>query len=266
MMRNRASAAAIIVLAVVLGASCNGWRGFGFRATGPEMPRLRHELALKPGMSVADVGAGRGELTVALAADVRPSGQVFSTDIVTHALEQIRARVAAAALRNVTVGQAHARDTGLPTSCCDAVVLRRVYHHLSDPEATNLDLLRALRPGGLLAIIDFPPMFSWLWPWSPKDTSGNRTGHGVAAGLVVEEVTAGGFTLVKVIEDWPGRGPLKSYCAIFRKPEVGPVNGEVLRRYRFGKPDTAHARLNLGAPRALLIEALEGTRTALAAR
>jgi hypothetical protein len=44
----------------------------------------------------------------------------------------------------------------------------------------------------------------------------------VAAALVVEEVTAGGFTLVKVIEDWPGRGPLKSYCAIFRKPEAGP--------------------------------------------
>ena len=222
MMRNRRSTAAIIVLAVVLGAGCsNGWRGFGFRATGPEMPRLRHELALKPSMSVADVGAGRGEVTVALAAEVGPSGQVFSTDIDTHALEQIRARVAAAALQNVTVVQAHARDTGLRTSCCDAVVLRRVYHHLSDPAATNLDLLRALRPGGVLAIIDFPPMFSWLWPWSPKDP-GNRTGHGVAAGLVVEEVTAGGFTLVKVIEDWPGRGPLKSYCAIFRKPEAGP--------------------------------------------
>jgi hypothetical protein len=57
----------------------------------------------------------------------------------------------------------------------------------------------------VLAIIDFPPMFSWLWPWSPKDSPANRAGHG-AAGLVVEEVTAGGFTLVKVIEDWPGRG------------------------------------------------------------
>lgn len=146
MMRNRGSTAALIVLAVVLGSGCNGWRGFGFRATRPEMPRLRHELALKPGMSVADVGAGRGEVTVALAAEVGPSGQVFSTDIDTHALEQIRARVAAAPLQNVTVVQAHARDTGLPTSCCDAVVLRRVYHHLSDPESTNLDLLRALRP------------------------------------------------------------------------------------------------------------------------
>jgi SAM-dependent methyltransferase len=218
MMRTRGSTAVIILVAVVLGAGCEGWRGFGFRAGGAEMPRLRHELALKPGMSVADVGAGRGELTVALAAEVGPSGQVFSTDIDTQALEQIRARVAAAALQNVTVVQAHARDTGLRTHCCDAVVLRRVYHHLSDPLATNGDLLRVLRPGGVLAIIDFPPMLSWLWPWAPNGVPQNRAGHGIAVHLVVEEVTASGFELVQVIEDWPGRRPFASYCLVFRKP------------------------------------------------
>src|SRR5262245_139108 len=219
-MTGRRLLATIAMLVSVVAVGCHNWRGPGFRARGPEMPRLRHELTLAPGMSVADVGAGRGEMTVALAAEIGPSGRVYATDIDPDALEQIRARVAAAELQNVTILQARARDTALPTSCCDAVVLRRVYHHLSDPEATNLDLLRALRPGGVLAIIDFPPMFSWRWPWSSKDTPG-RTGHGVAAALVVEEVTAGGFTLVKVIEDWPGRGPLKSYCAIFRKPEAG---------------------------------------------
>jgi SAM-dependent methyltransferase len=217
-MRNRRSTAAIILLVVVLGVGCSSWRGFGFRASGPEMPRLRHELVLKPGMSVADVGAGRGELTVALAAEVGPGGQVFSTDIDTQALVQIRARVASAALPNVTVVQAHARDTGLPTHCCDAVVLRRVYHHPSDPLATNGDLLRVLRPGGVLAIIDFPPMLPWLWPWGPKSGPQNRGGHGVAAHRVVEEVTASGFELVQVIEDWPGRGPFASYCVVFRKP------------------------------------------------
>jgi SAM-dependent methyltransferase len=218
MMKNRGGTAAIIFLAVVLGASCSTWRGSGFRPSGPEMPRLRHELALKPGMSVADVGAGGGELTVALAAEVGSSGQVFSTDIDPQALQQIRARAAAAALQNVTVVPAHARDTGLPTDCCDAVVLRRVYHHLSDPLATNGDLLRALRPGGVLAIIDFPPTFSWLWPWPPNGVPQNRGGHGIATQLVIEEVTASGFKLVRVIEDWPGRGPLASYCAVFRKP------------------------------------------------
>jgi SAM-dependent methyltransferase len=221
-MNGRKRLATIALLVSVFAVGCHNWRGPGFRARGPEMPRLRHELALAPGMSVADVGAGRGEVTVALAAEIGPTGRVYATDIDPEALGQIRARVAAAALQNVIILQAHARDTGLPTSCCDAVVLRRVYHHLSDPAATNLDLLRALRPGGVLVIIDFPPMFAWLWPWPAKHAAGNRTGHGVAAGLVVDEVTAGGFTLVKVIEDWPGRGPLKSYCAIFRKPEAGP--------------------------------------------
>lgn len=221
-MNSRSRLALIALLVSVVAVGCYNWRGPGFRPTGPEMPRLRQELALAPGISVADVGAGRGEMTAALAAEIGPSGRVYATEIDPEALEEIRARVAAADLRNVTIVQARARETGLPTGCCDAVVLRRVYHHLSDPAATNLDLLRALRPGGVLAIIDFPPMLSWRWPWSPKDTPGHRRGHGVDAGLVVEEVTAGGFTLVKVIDDWPGRGPLKSYCAIFRKPHNRP--------------------------------------------
>jgi SAM-dependent methyltransferase len=221
--------ATIILLAVISGLGCDTWRGPGFRPGGPEMPRLRHVLTLKPGMSVADVGAGRGEVTVALAAEVGPSGHVFSTDIDTQALEQIRARVAAAELQNVTVLQAHARDTGLPINCCDAVLLRRVYHHLTDPGATNIGLLRALRPGGVLAVIDFPPTFSWLWPWPPKDTPRNRNGHGVEARLVVEEVTASGFELVEVIGGWPGRGPLESYCAVFRKPR-SPLSDRALDR------------------------------------
>jgi ubiquinone/menaquinone biosynthesis C-methylase UbiE len=209
-----------ILVVFIASAGCNTWRGAGFRAGGAEMSRLREVLTLRPGMSVADVGAGRGELTVALAAEVGARGHVFSTDIDPKALEQIRARVAAAALQNVAVVQAHAGDTGLPMNCCDAVVLRRVYHHLGDPAATNVGLLRALRPGGVLAVIDFPPTLSWLWPWAPEGAPSNRTGHGVASRLVVDEVTASGFELVRVIGDWPGRGPLESYCAVFRRPRA----------------------------------------------
>jgi protein-S-isoprenylcysteine O-methyltransferase Ste14/SAM-dependent methyltransferase len=218
--RGKRVAVAIVLVSiavVIVGLRSDTWRGGGFHSDGPEMPRLREVLTLRPGTSVADVGAGQGDLTVALAAEVGPSGQVFSTDIDPQALEEIRARVAAAAIRNVRVVQAHASDTGLPMDCCDAVVLRRVYHHLSHPAVTNAQLLRAVRPGGVLAVIDFPPTLSWLWPWPPNGVPRNRKGHGVAAALVVDEVTASGFALVKVIDDWPGRGPLKSYCAVFHK-------------------------------------------------
>jgi SAM-dependent methyltransferase len=199
--------AALVLAFLIVGTGLSTWRGSGFRASGPELPRLRHVLALKPGMSVADVGAGNGELTVALAAEVGPSGRVFSNDL---DLEQVRATVAAARLSNVTFVQSQEHDTSLPENCCEAIVVRRVYHHLSDPVAINASLLRALRPGGVLAVIDFPPLVSWLWALN----------HGVDARRVTDEVAASGFQLLQVIEDWPGRGPLGSYCAVFRKPRT----------------------------------------------
>jgi SAM-dependent methyltransferase len=217
-MKHHKIATRLILLVALLAAGCSNWRGCGFRADGPEMPRLRQALGLKPGMSVADVGAGKGELTLALAAEVGPSGHVFSTDIDPESLEQLRAKAADAKLDNVTVVAAQERDTGLPAGCCDAIVLRRVYHHVTDPAATDASLLSAVRPGGVLAVIDFAPTLSWLWPWPPAGVPANRRGHGVAARLVVDEVTASGFELMEVMNDWPGRGLLGSYCALFRKP------------------------------------------------
>jgi SAM-dependent methyltransferase len=97
----------------------------------------------------------------------------------------------------------------LPPACCDAIVLRRVYHHLTDPASVNADLLRALRPGGVLVVIDFPPPFFW-----------GRGSLGVPTKAVVAEVAGSGFEMIRVIDDWPGRGPLQSYCAVFRKPRL----------------------------------------------
>lgn len=203
-----AAVAALVLIVLITVAGFSTWRGFGFRANGPELPRLRQVLALKPGMSVADVGAGNGELTVALAAEIASSGRVYSTDVDPESLERVRAAVGAAGLANVTLVHSLADDTRLPANCCDAIVLRRVYHHLTDAAAIDASLLRALRPGGLLAVIDFPPLLSGVWPLN----------HGVDAALVTEEVVGSGFQLVHVIEEWPGRGPLPSYCALFRKP------------------------------------------------
>ena len=70
-----ATLAVLLVLLMIIAAGLGTWRGSGFRADGPELPRLRNVLALKPGMSVADVGAGDGELTAALAAEVGTNGR-----------------------------------------------------------------------------------------------------------------------------------------------------------------------------------------------
>jgi ubiquinone/menaquinone biosynthesis C-methylase UbiE len=195
----------VLVLSAVC-AACGSWTGGGFRADGPEMPRIREVLALRKGIVVADVGAGEGQLTFVLATEAGPGGHVFSTEIDPDRLRALREAAARARLGNVTVVEGFESETGLPPNCCDAIVLRRVYHHVTDPPGINASLSRALRPGGLLAVIDFPPP-AFL----------GRGSLGVPADAVIREVTGGGLELVRLIEDWPGRGPLSSYCALFRK-------------------------------------------------
>jgi ubiquinone/menaquinone biosynthesis C-methylase UbiE len=205
-MRRRSVAAVSLLLSAVC-AGCGDWSGFGFRADGREMPRLRQVLTLDAGAVVADVGAGKGELTFALAREVGSNGHVFSTEIDPGRLRRLREAVVAATLDNVTVVEAYRGETGLPPNCCDAIVLRRVYHHLTDPSGINASLLRSLRPGGVLAVIDFPPPFFL-----------SRGQFGVPAKTVISEAMGSGFELLRVIDDWPGRGPLESYCVLFRKP------------------------------------------------
>ena len=200
------AAAGVALLLLAFGLS--EWRGWGFHEDGTELPRLRQVLALEQGLAVADVGAGNGDLTVALASEVGPSGRLYATDIDAGSLDRVRAAAAAAGLANVTLVRSQVDDSRLPPNCCDAIVLRRVYHHLTDAAAINASLLRALRPGGVLAVIDFPAPLSWPPPLN----------HGADAKRVVDEVVASGFVPVRLIEDWPGRGPLSSYCAVFTKP------------------------------------------------
>ena len=199
---------ALTLLAAALISGCDNWPGGGFNASGPEMPRLSQTLALRTGMVVADVGAGKGQLTLALAGTVGSAGHVFSSEIDPARLRALREAVTAARLRHVTVVEAKTSESGLPAGCCDAIVLRRVYHHLTDPVATIASLRRALRPGGLLAVIDIPPLF-----FLP-----DRSSLGIAPQIVVDEVTASGFEKLQLHTDWPGRGPFASYCVLFRKP------------------------------------------------
>ena len=204
---SRGSVAAITLVLAAVCAGCERWSGFGFRADGREMSRLKQVLKLETGTVIADVGAGKGELTFALAREVGTNGRVFSTEIDAARLRRLREAVVAAKLDNVSVVEGHSSESGLPPNCCDAIVLRRVYHHLTDPVGINASLLRSLRPGGVLAVIDFPPPFFL-----------SRGQFGVPAKIVNGEVTSSGFELLRLIDDWPGRGPLESYCVVFRKP------------------------------------------------
>ena len=184
------------------------------RQTARESLALVEALELGPGSRVADVGAGQGRYTVALARALTP-GYVFATEIDVENLAAIERSVAVAGLSNVTLLESRDTDTGLPPACCDGIFLRHVYHHLTEPEAIAADLLAALRPCGRLAIIDFVPG-RWLSRFVPvAGVPGNRGGHGVPPAVVIDELTAAGFTLERRIDDWSRQ----SYGLIFVRPD-----------------------------------------------
>jgi predicted methyltransferase len=179
-----------------------------------DVPLLAEVLELQPGMTVADVGAGMGAMSIVFAKRLGPAGQVLSTDIGVNQLKVLRDAAAQGQLSNMTVVEGAPASTNLPDACCDAIFMRDVYHHITDVAAFNRSLLSALKPGGRLAIIDFEPRKGSK---VPEGVNPNRGGHGVTAAIVQQEVTAAGLTFDRTIASWPP-GSTDFFLVLFRKP------------------------------------------------
>ncbi len=122
-----------------------------------EIDRLVALLQLSPGMTVAEIGAGAGEMTVHMAETLGSASTAYATELNPERLDQIREKVRDKDLDHVTILEAGKAETNLPAECCDAIFMSKVYHHFTDPEAINRSLYDSLKPGGALAVIDFEP-------------------------------------------------------------------------------------------------------------
>jgi SAM-dependent methyltransferase len=167
-----------------------------------EPARLGEALGLARGATVAEIGAGNGHLITALAAMTGPEGTAFASERTPGQRDAIFRR---AQSRGVSVRVLEAPDhtTNLGDACCDAIVMRMVLHHLADPGRYAVDLRRAIKRGGRLAIIDFAP---GALPHLADD-------HGVSPDAVSGIVTAAGFTLLRRDDEWGGRTFLLVFAA-----------------------------------------------------
>jgi len=179
-----------------------------------EIQRLARVMDWKAGQVIADVGAGEGEIGFAAAAAVGETGKVYLTELDEDKVAALQKDAGRRKLKNVVILAAAEKETKLPDSCCDAIVLRRVYHHFTAPVEMDGSLLHSLRPGGLLAVVEFAPRKSLSASDPVKGVPSNRGGHGIPKKVLVEELTAAGFKLDKSFDDWPEDG----YCVLFRKP------------------------------------------------
>lgn len=159
---------------------------------------------------VADIGAGDGAYAFAAAGLVGTAGRVYATEIDEKKVAALKSEVARRKMGNVIVMESKEAETNLPAGCCDAIYLRRVYHHLTKPAEFDAGLVRSLKSGGRLAIIDFAPR-AGLDP--VEGVPSNRGGHGIPEKIVIEELKAAGLTVEKIVEDWPEG----SYCVVFGK-------------------------------------------------
>ena len=179
-----------------------------------EIQRLSKVMNWKAGQVIADVGAGEGEIGFAAAAAVGENGRVYLTELDEEKFVALQKGASQRKLKNVVVLTAAEKETKLPDNCCDSIVLRRVYHHFSAPTEMDASLMRSLRPGGLLAVIEFAPRKSLTASDPVKGVPSNRGGHGIPKKILLQELTAAGFKLDKSFDDWPDDG----YCVLFRKP------------------------------------------------
>lgn len=175
-----------------------------------EIAKLAALMQWKQGTVVADIGAGDGKYSFAAAEVVGSSGKVFATEIDKAKLAEIREEIKKKNLKNVEAVESAEAETNLPAGCCDAIFLRRVYHHITKPLEFDASMLRALKPGGRLAIIDFPPHPEY---GKVKGVPKDREDHGIQQKILIDELAKAGFQLEKIADDWP----TSDYCVIFAK-------------------------------------------------
>ncbi len=112
-------------------------------------------LRLKPGWTVADIGAGTGYFTVPIARSIGSRGRVFAVDVAPEMLDRIRAKLSELNLQNVDCLEGEASATGIGSQACDFVFMANVWHEFDDLAAVLAEAARILKPGGHIAILDW---------------------------------------------------------------------------------------------------------------
>ena len=138
-------------------------------------------LKLKPGMDIADVGAGSGVHACLFAEKVLPDGKVYAVDIVQEFLDHIKAKCSEEGIKNVQCVMGSDTSCNLAPSSVDVVFTCDTYHHFEYPFKMMASIHKALRPNGQFIIVDFKDK-SWHVRADSK--------------TVIEEITRSGFKLI----------------------------------------------------------------------
>ena len=177
------------------------WHSEKERDDAGEPRQLERLLGIKPGMTIADIGAGSGYYVVRLSPIVGSKGRIIAQDVVPEYLHGLRNRVRDLGLQNVTICLGEPHDPRLPADSLDIAILVHMYHEIAQPYALLYNLVPALKPDARAAIVDaFAP----------------TSEHGTPPSLLRCELAAVGYREIS-LDQLMGSN---AYLAIFAPPSV----------------------------------------------
>ena len=168
----------------------------GFESPGRALFDKRFEvvalLGLKPGMNVADIGAGSGLFTRLIAERIAPTGTAYGVEISKGLVDHIAKTASEKGLRNVTAVLGTSESPRLADRSVDIVFVADSYHHFERPGAMLAGITRALRPGGVFWLIDWERVEGVSHPFILDMVRAGKS-------TFVEEITGAGFELVREV-------------------------------------------------------------------
>lgn len=181
-------------IASVMGISGADWLERPERELEENPTRAIDLLNLKPGMEIADIGAGVGYYTIRMSRRVGPTGRVYAVDIQPGMLARLKRRLIRDKIENVEPVLSTETDPRLPDGKLDMIIMVDVYHEFSQPQAMLQALKKALKPDGRLVLLEF----------RKEDASiPIRLEHKMSVREVKTEVEAEGYQLEQVLKDLP---------------------------------------------------------------
>ena len=150
-------------------------------------------MGLKSGMSVADIGAGTGFFLGYLAAVVGDEGQVYALDVAESLIEHMTQRAKDAGWSQVKAVKIPYDSPGLEPASVDRILIVNTWHHIDSRSDYSAKLLRALKPGGAVFVVDY----------TMDSDSGPPKAHRLPPERVQAEMEAGGFVTEVMDESLP---------------------------------------------------------------
>ena len=163
---------------------------------------LLKNLAVKPGMFIADIGAGSGYHS-ALLSKMVGSGKVFAVDVEPEMIAYLNERIKKEKLSRIVPVLSTEQKVSLPENTIDMMLLVDVYHEFSYPYEMALSMRSALKPGGKLVLVEFR---------SEDSTVPIKTIHKMSEAQAIKEFKAAGFRFDKNIDNLPWQ-----HCLVFTK-------------------------------------------------